>query len=216
MTQIHQLKEKSGAARFASVFGKATIPTDHAAYKMIEGATQILLENGYGILHGGYDGGAMSAASNTAARYIKEHNLPKELNIGVPQLQHDGLWARVTDATFTDSAEDIYDRMKIITSSDIAVVSPLGGDGTELEETIVFHENVVRERVVKETHDNSYPPIPLVFLLIPGCTDWKKILDVKAACLATNVKDLEACPWIHFVDSLEDFEKLVISLKNTA
>lgn len=214
MPTISELKEKSEATAFASVLGKSTIDKNSVEYKAIEKAVEILINNGYGIIHGGYAGGAMSASSDTANRIIKEKELPKELNIGVPQKEHDGLWERVADASFIEATEDIYTRLKIVTSGDIAVVCPLGGDGTELEETIVFHENVVREGVKKYAPErNSAEPIPLIFLQTPTGTNWKKILEAKFEYLDTSVKELSAYKWLYFVDTLEEFEKLIIELK---
>ncbi len=214
MFSIQELKKKSGRSVFASVLGKSTIDENSIEYKMIEKVAEILIENDYGIIHGGYAGGAMAAVSDTANRIIKEKNLTKELNIGVPQKEHDGLWDRVEDASFTEAAEDIYTRLKIVTSGDIAVVCPKGGDGTELEETIIFHENVVREGVKKYAPERSSPnPIPLIFIQTPTGTNWKKILEAKFEYLDTSVKEFSGYKWLYFVDTLEDFEKLIIKLK---
>jgi hypothetical protein len=215
MPTISELKEKSGAVAFASVLGKSTIDKNSLEYQTIEKAVEILLNNGYGIIHGGYAGGAMAAASDTANRVIQEKNLPKELNIGVPQKEHDGLWERVTDASFTEAAEDIYTRLKVVTSGDIAVVCPKGGDGTELEETIVFHENVVREGIKKYAPErNSSEPTPLIFLQTPTGTNWRKILEAKFTHLDTSIKEFSGYKWLYFIDTLEEFEKLIIELKH--
>ncbi len=214
MFSIQRLKEKSGASVFASVLGKSTINNNSLEYQIIEKAVEILINNGYGVIHGGYSGGAMSATSDTANRVINEKKLPKELNIGVPQKEHDGLWDRVNDASFTDVAEDIYSRLRIVTSGDIVVVCPKGGDGTELEETIVFHENVVREGIKKyDPERSSLDPIPLIFLQTPTGTNWRKIIEAKFKYLDTSVKEFSDYKWLYFIDTLEDFEKLIIGLK---
>lgn len=212
MKTIEEIKAKSGAKMFASVMGKSTIDKDSEEYKMIEQAVEVLINHGYGIIHGGYAGGAMSAASDTANRLIKERGLPKELNIGVPQVEHDGLWERVENASFTEVAEDIFTRLKIVASGDIVVIAPLGGDGTELEETIIFHENVVREGIKKYTKDQSREfkkPTPLIFLLTKNGTDWKTIINTKITLLDTSATNSDDHSWIYFVDSLDKFEQLV-------
>ncbi len=220
MAQISDIKKKSGAVAFASILGKSTIPRDHAAYVMIEQAVEILIRNDYGIIHGGYSGGAMSAASDTANRLIAELHLPKERDIAVPQKEHDGMWERVMDATFVEAAEDIFARLKVVLSGEIAIVCPLGGDGTELEETLVFHENVIREGVIKRLkqkgrHDEKTDqPTPLIFLQVPGGTDWKKLIETKLALLDTSVKHSAGYSWLHFVDSIEAFEALITRLKS--
>lgn len=211
MNSLNELKQKSGATRFASVMGKSTINPESFEYKTIEGATKILLENGYGVIHGGYAGGAMSAVSDTANNYIQEHKLSPALNIGVPQVEHDGLWARVDDASFTDVAEDIFQRLKVVTSGDIVVVCPLGGDGTELEETIVFHENVVRAGMNKYGGYNK-KMTPLIFLQTPNGTNWKHLIEQKLAILDTSVKDIREYSWLYFTSSLEEFEEVLRGL----
>ncbi len=205
---IEKIKKESKAKYFASVLGKSTIDAETEEYKMIEELTKILLENGYGIIHGGYGGGAMSATSDTANQYIAEHNLSPFLNIGVPQKQHDGLWGRVSEASFTDISEDIFDRLKIVTSGDIAVICPLGGDGTELEETIVFHENIVRDGMNK-FGGYEKKMTPLIFFQTKNGTDWKHLIEEKMKTLCTSVKNPKEYEWLHFVSSLEEFEKVI-------
>lgn len=209
---ITELKAKSGTKLFASVLGKSTIDPQSQEYKTIEEATKILMSNGFGIIHGGYAGGAMSATSDTANAFIKENNLTPEWNIGVPQVEHDGLWERVSDATFADVAEDIFQRLKIVVSGDIAIICPLGGDGTELEETIVFHENVVRQGMNK--YGRGENPKPLIYLQTPNGTDWKTLIEAKMKILDTSVKNPSDYSWLYFVDSLEQFQEIIKKLKS--
>jgi predicted Rossmann-fold nucleotide-binding protein len=212
MKKINELKQLSGATKFASVLGKSTIDPNREEYVMIEKCTEILLKHGYGIIHGGYAGGAMQATSNATNRYIQKHGLPKELNIGVPQRQHDGLWDRVESASFTTVANDIYERLQIVTSGDIAVVCPLGGDGTELEETIVFHENVVKMGMNKYG-GTSEKMTPLIFLQTKDGTDWKTLIQTKLTLLDTSVKDIKEYDWLYFINSIEEFEEVLESIK---
>lgn len=211
MKKITEIKNMSGATKFASVLGKSTIDPNREEYKVIEQLTKVLLKNEYGIIHGGYAGGAMAATSDTANKYILEHNLSPYLNIGVPQKQHDGLWDRVKDASFTETCADIYQRIKDVTSGDIAVICPLGGDGTELEETIVFHENIVREGMNKYGGYNE-KMIPLIFFQTQNGTDWKKLIQIKMETLDTSVKNIEEYQWLYFVDSIGEFENILKKL----
>ena len=213
MKKIQELKQLSGTAKFASVLGKSTIDSEREEYKLIEQVTEVLLKHGYGIIHGGYSGGAMSATSDTAHRYITEHKLSPYLNIGVPQKQHDGLWDRVESASFTEVSEDIYGRIKAVTSGDIAVICPLGGDGTELEETIVFHENVVRMGMNKYGAANE-KMTPLIFLQTKNGTDWKKLIETKLSILDTSVKKTDEYEWLYFVNSIDEFEGVLKQLSS--
>lgn len=209
---IEEMKKQSGADCFASVLGKSTIDPQSEEYKSIEELTRVLLENGYGIIHGGYAGGAMAATSDTAEAYIAKHNLSPFLNIGVPQAQHDGLWERVSKASFTDAAGDIYQRLKVVTSGDIAIVCPLGGDGTELEETIIFHENVVRDGMNKYGGYNL-KMTPLIFFQTKNGTDWKHLIEQKMKTICTSVKEPSEYDWLYFVYSIEEFDDLIKKLK---
>lgn len=200
---INHLKQASGAIGFVSVLGKSTIAHDSRAFQFTAAATQYVLEQGFGIIHGGYAGGSMSAASDTACAFIKEHALPAERNIGVPQLQHDGLWPRVEGAVFTEPTNDIYDRLRLVTAGDIAVIAPLGGDGTELEVATLLHENIIRATQTETCQ--GHKPTPVIFLLATDGTDWKRLVSTKMQLLATSIKTFQQCPWIIFAHSMDDF-----------
>ena len=205
---IQEMKKQSGLKYYASVLGKSTIDPQSEEYQIIEQFTEVLLQNGYGIIHGGYAGGAMSATSDTANSYIAKNQLSPLANIGVPQVQHDGLWARVADASFTETAEDIFQRLKVVTAGDIAVICPLGGDGTELEETIIFHENVVRMGMNKHGGHNL-KMTPLIFFQTKNGTDWRRLMEEKMKILSTSVKDPQDYTWLHFVSSIAEFEQVI-------
>lgn len=212
MKSIDTIKNKSGAGLFASVLGKSTIDPNSHEYKTIEAITEKLLIHGYGVIHGGYAGGAMSAVSDTANVYITKNHLSPHLNIAVPQKQHDGIWERVKEASFTDICDDIYERLKLVTSGDISVICPLGGDGAELEETIVFHENVVREGMNKYGNGKE-KMVPLIFVQTQHGTNWKHLVNQKIATLCTSAKSIDDYSWLYFVDSVDSFENLIKELK---
>lgn len=202
---IDRLKQIAGANGFVSVLGKSTIASDSVEYQFIVDATRYVLGQGFGVIHGGYAGGAMSAANDTACAYIQEKGLCAEWNIGVPQLQHDGLWERVTGAVFTEPSNDIFDRLRLVTGGDIAVVAPLGGEGTELEVTALLHENLLR-RSQASTYAGVFPT-PVIFLQTSNGVNWKSLLQEKMRHLTTSTKALEQCPWILFAHSTEEFSR---------
>ncbi len=201
MNTLEELKQTSGATRFVSVFGKSFVPLESDEYKLVTDVVRLLMSKGMGIIHGGYAGGMMSAAGDAAHAYLVEHNLPLERNIGVPQKQFE-TYARVSNASFTEIAEDHFDRLRLVTSGDIAVIAPIGGDGTEVEETIMFHENLVRIQL-------GFKPVPMIFLETPNGTPWKKLLEMKRESLATSMRDIHAIEWVYFADSLVVFEKIL-------
>lgn len=208
MKTIEQLKLESGRKIFASVLGKSTINPESEEYKIIEKVTEILFKNGYGVIHGGYTGGAMQAVSDTAQKIIKQENLLPSCNIAVPQVQHDGLWDRVSEAVFINPSQDIYERLKIVTSGDIVIICPLGGDGTELEETVVFHENIVKLGMNKYGGHN-FPMTPLIFIQTKNGTDWKKLIQEKMNILDVSIRDPKEYDWLYFIDLLDEFENVI-------
>ncbi len=208
MTTINELKQQSGRKVFASVLGKSIINPESEEYKTIEKVTEILFKNGYGVIHGGYAGGAMQAVSDTAQKIITQEQLLPTCNIAVPQVQHDGLWDRVAEAVFTHASPDIFDRLKIVTSGEIAVICPLGGDGTELEETIVFHENIVKMGMNKYG-GHSFSMTPLIFIQTKNGTDWKRLIESKMNILDVSTKNPKEYDWLYFIDSMNEFESVI-------
>lgn len=207
MSTVSELKEQSGAKLFASFIGGSKIAKNTHSYKMIEVATMILLRQGFGVIHGGFAGGAMLAVNDMANLVIAEQNLASEVNIAVPQLQFDHL-PRVSGAVFTDSARDIFDRLRAILSGDIIIVSPSGALGTNLELSAAIHENVYCEYF----HE-FIKPKPIIFLQATRGTDWKKLLITKSEILGLK-RDLSSYDWLYFIYSKDDLNNLLVSLKN--
>ena len=214
MEDINLLKQRSGRKHFASVLGKSTIDPQSQEYKSIEQITEVLFKNGFGVIHGGYAGGAMQAVSDTAQKIIIKENLSNACNIAIPQAQHDGLWDRVSEASFTDASPDIFDRLKMVTSGDVSVICPLGGDGTELEETIVFHENIVKMGMNKYGGHN-FKMTPLIFFQTPNGTDWKKLIQEKMNILDVSVRNPNEYDWLHFVESIEELDTIIQGIVKT-
>ena len=207
MSTVSELKEQSGAKLFASFIGGSKIAKNTHSYKMIEVATMILLRQGFGVIHGGFAGGAMLAVNDMANLVIAEQNLASEVNIAVPQLQFDHL-PRVSGAVFTDSARDIFDRLRAILSGDIIIVSPSGALGTNLELSAAIHENVYCEYF----HE-FIKPKPIIFLQATRGTDWKKLLITKSEILGLK-RYLSSYDWLYFIYSKDDLNNLLVSLKN--
>lgn len=203
---IAELKQRSGIQRYASLFGKSVIDSGSSEYAAIKEITRYLIAQGWGVIHGGYVGGAMSAVSEVANELIKEKNLSPYLHIAVPQADHDNYWTRVEEAMFTNPAEDIFERLRMITTSDIAMILPKGGMGTQLELTTVFHENQIKEYLKR-------PVQPLIFYSTPTGTNWRAIIDA----ILTNLDMTEQSVgnnWLYFVDSIEELGHVVDSLQN--
>lgn len=195
--------------RFASVLGKSTLQRSSREYVYIQEATHELLVRGYGIIHGGYAGGSMQATNDMACKFLESNQLPAERNIAIPQKQHDYLWTRVNGAQFTEPAEDIYDRLRWVLAGNIIIVGPVGGDGTELEQTAVFHENIIQTSlaggIVK----------PLIFLQTKTGTQWEHHIQNKLRLLSTGVKKTSSFSWLYFANSMIEFRAALNSIENT-
>lgn len=188
---ITEIKQKAGAKKFVSIFGKSTVARESTDYTLVQEVVRLLIENDYGVMHGGYAGGIMEAVAEEAFRTIQTHNFPLERNIGVPQKQHDEAgWARVPHAVFTDVSNSVFERLQNITNTDIAIVAPLGGDGTLLELATIWHENV--------TSNRSKPIIPIIVLQTEAGTNWKLILETMNRELDNGSNTLTDIPWLHF------------------
>lgn len=96
-----------------------------------------------------------------------------------------------------------FARLALVSSSDIIIVGPIGGDGTELEEVLVFHDNIIREQT------KSTPAKPMIFLETRNGTPWKKFLQTKLDLLCIAKKDLNAYSWLHIVSSVEEFKEIM-------
>lgn len=209
MPTVSELKERSGAKVFVSIIGRSTIKSNSLEYKLIEAATTTIIGEGdSAVIHGGYPGGAMSAVNDTADIMVTELGLPVEYNIAVPQVQYDHC-PRVLGAVFTDSAPDIFDRLRAILAADILIVSPLGAIGTELELTAVLHENIYCEHFSCPTK-----PRPIIILTTAQGTDWRLLIETKLRILGYDCKDLSCYDWLYFVDSDFDFLRLFKRVKN--
>lgn len=207
INNVDELKKQSGVKYYASLFGKSVIDENSSEYLTIKEMTKFLLENGFGVMHGGYVGGAMSAVNDMATEVITKNNLSPFLHIAVPQKDHDENWERVKGAQFTNTADDIFDRLRMITTSDIAVVLPKGGIGTQLEWTTVFHENQIKEYLKRKVQ-------PLIFFTTPNGTNWKEIvsnilknLDMKEQSSGNE--------WVYYVNSMDEFKATIEILKKS-
>lgn len=204
---IKDAQNKSGARKYFSIFGKSTVDNQSREYQFTEEVTKFLIEEGFGVIHGGYAGGIMQAVSDTAYQTIMTNGFPLERNIAVPQVQHDATgWDRVQNAFFMEPAKDIYSRLRDVSGhSSVAIVAPLGGDGTMLEFNIVWHENVL----AKYTGDTI---VPIIILQTENGTDWKSILETLVTRLDNSINSLDEIEWVYFASNINEFNDLVEKL----
>lgn len=183
-----------------SIIGKSTVDSNSQEFKMIHSLAKKLVENGRGVIHGGYAGGIMEAVSNGAHEAIQENNLSKEFNLGIHEERFDKDWPRVEGAHFSDPSKDIFDRLRLVTAGDVVVVAPIGGDGTALEVDIVIHENLL-------TKYSGEKIKPVIFLETENGTKWKEFISSRNL-LATSEKILEK-DWIYFVKNIDDIITII-------
>lgn len=189
INKIHIMKKQ------ISIFGKSTVGESKKSYQIINQLAYEIVSRGNICMHGGYAGGIMQAVSDGAQRAIDDYGLENTLNIGVPEERFDQKWPRVPVATFTDSAIDIYSRLKIITQSDLFIVAPSGGDGTLLEADIVIHENSINELLGKPTK-------PIIF--IEGKDKkWTNLFQARLDNLDISRRSVNEYSWLSFIQYSE-------------
>lgn len=186
-----------------SFFGKSTVDENTIEYITTKQLAKEVVRVGFGVIHGGYAGGIMQAVSEGAQEAIEEENLSPKFNLGIPEERFDKDWSRVSKAVFSKPAADIFDRLRLVTSGDIVIVAPIGGDGTALELDIAIHENLLTEYT-------GAPIKPIIFLLTETGTDWKKFLESRSL-LATNANIFEK-GWLYFADSSEQVMSILSKL----
>lgn len=183
-----------------SIIGKSTVDKNLKEFKMMQDLSKKLVSSGIGVIHGGYAGGIMEAVSNGANEAIQEKCLSKEFNVGIPEERFDKDWPRVIGASFSNPAQDIFDRLRMVTAGDAVVVAPIGGDGTALEIDIIIHENLLAKYSGQKIK-------PIIFIETEHGTKWKEFISGRNL-LATSEKVLEK-DWVYFVTTTESVVNII-------
>lgn len=195
-----------------SIFGKSTVAETDFDYQVIKKLSKKLVEHKYTCVHGGYAGGIMQAVADGAHEAVVELSLEESrYNIGVPEKRFDEKWPRVSHAHFTEAADDIFSRLKMITDSDVFVVAPAGGDGTFLEADIVIHENTINHLLGK-------PVKPIIFIE-GGDKKWIHLFNARLQHLDISKRDVSDYSYVHFIsyeeqDSLDSVSDKILEKIN--
>lgn len=204
MASIAEIKARSKAKYFVSFFGKTTVDAASPEYQLARSIAAYVVEHDGCVIHGGYTGGMMEAVSVGAAEAIKRFCLPPERNIGVPHVEHDKTHgSRTRNSIFTEAAQDTFERLRWVSSSDICIVCPVGGEGTEMEQTYVFSENTFIRN-----------PQPLIFVQTENGTQWDKIIDAKIQYLTHTENKRSDYPWLYIVRTFEECTQLIDRLSS--
>jgi len=192
---------KAGSPAYIVCFGKTFLEPASEAYKLSEKVGAMIIENGFGVLHGGYTGSmeAVSSGANTAVR--KDASKNAFWNIGVPMQIFDGNVARAS-SVHLPPANDIFDRKKaLISFCDACVVLPSGGIGTLLEALELLHVNQIAEKFGGKIR-------PLFFI----GEVWKDLFEEIYASLDMT-KQSKGEAYIYFLTSVADLDKELKLLK---
>ena len=192
---------KAGSPAYIACFGKTFLESDSEAYKLSEKVGAMIVENGFGVLHGGYIG-SMEAVSNGANDAIGKDASKNEFwNIGIPMQTFDGNVARAS-SVHLPPANDIFDRKKaLITFCDACVVLSSGGGGTLLEALELLHVNQIAEKFGGKIR-------PLFFV----GDAWKDLFNEIYSRLDMT-KQSNGELFLHFLASIEDLDKELKLLK---
>lgn len=201
-TEFKIFKEKAGGVSYVACFGKTFLDKESEEFKLAESVAETIVDNGFGVIHGGYCG-VMEASSNGANRAIaKDEKKNSYWNIGVPMKTFDAELSH-SSAINLPSAENIGDRKKaLIEFCDICVVLSSGGFGTLLESLEIFHNDQIAEKFGGKIK-------PLIF--IGG--NWKKIFDDLYQQLDMN-KQGGGDKFCRFIDTVEELELILKEIAN--
>lgn len=136
-------KEKAGNPPYVACFGKTFVDENDQNYLTSKEIGKIVVESGFGVLHGGYIG-TMQAVSSGANEGIKlDEKKNKFWNIGVPMKIFDKDVVKA-DCTQLTSTENILDRKRVLVEMcDACIALPVAGFGTLLEIIEIFHVNQI-------------------------------------------------------------------------
>lgn len=194
-------KKKAGNISYVACFGKTFIDKNSREYELAENVAELIIDDGFGVIHGGYTG-IMEASSYGADRAIKkDKNKNSYWNIGVPMVIFDKELKRASKINLP-TAKDISDRKKaLIEFCDICVVLPSGGFGTILESLEIFHINQLAEKFGGKIR-------PLIF--IGG--NWQKIFDSLYKNLDMN-KQKGGESFVYFIKSLKELNNILDTIR---
>lgn len=184
-------KKKAGGIKYVACFGKTFLEREHATYAKSKDVGKCLIENGFGILHGGYSG-AMEAVSSGADLAISDSKKKNaHWNIGAPMQFFDKELKRSSKINLP-IAKDIVDRKKALTHfCDACIVLPSGGMGTLLETLELFHLNQIAQKF-----GGKIRPIILIG------KHWKKMFDHIIKML--DMKNQKGGDdFIYFIDTID-------------
>ncbi len=194
-------KKEAGDISYVACFGKTFLDKETQEYELAKNTAELIIENGYGIIHGGYVGTMEALSCGADIAIEKDKNKNKYWNIGVPMATFDKELKR-SSKTNLPPAKDISDRKKaLIEFCDICVVLPSGGFGTILESLEIFHMNQLAEKFGGKIR-------PLIF--IDG--NWKKIFDDLYKNLDMN-KQKGGESFVYFIKSLKELNSILDILR---
>ena len=199
---FEKCRAQAGNPAYVACFGKTFLEPESEAYKLSEKVGAMIIENGFGVLHGGYIGTmqAVSEGANTAIRQDSSKN--EYWNIGVPMYLFDADVKR-SSSTHLPAAKDISDRKgALVTFCDACVVLPSGGFGTLLETLEIFHSNQIAEKFGGKIR-------PLFFI----GENWKLLFDAIYKNLDMH-KQSSGEAFTHFLTSIEELDRELKLLKN--
>lgn len=198
--ELLEIKEQAGNPKYISCFGKTFVEKDAPEYQTSKDIGEIIVDNGFGIMHGGYIG-TMEAVSEGANISIqKDQNKNENWNIGVPMKTFDKDLKRA-DCKQLSASDNILDRKRILVENcDACVVLPIGGIGTLLEVIEIFHINQINTKFGGEIK-------PIIFY----GKIWKELMDTISDKLDLKGQS-DGSSFVTFINSLDELKEALKSL----
>ncbi len=193
-------KEKAGNPVYVACFGKTFINEDDSNYQISKEIGKLIVESGFGVIHGGYIG-TMEAVSEGANESIKQDSGKNKFwNIGVPMKTFDAGVKRA-DCSQLTATENILDRKRVLVDiCDACIVLPVGGMGTLLEVIEIFHVNQINEKY-------GGPLKPLIFY----GKFWKELMDSILSKLDLKAQS-DGKNFTTYVDDLQELKEILLKI----
>ncbi len=183
---------KESPSAYIACFGKSTVPKHEASYHIATKIAETLVENGLGLLHGGYSGGLMEAVDTAAVRRARElgSSKPESWAVGLPIACFEEGWGITEHGTRLTPVLSIEDRLtEFCTRSSGTIVLPYGGLGTMHE---LLHV-ITRAKYFPESRK------PLILF----GQHWESSLDAMLGGIESK-DTTRSFPWIKTVTTIDE------------
>ncbi len=163
--KIKEFQTLAGNPLYISCNGKTFLDTTSPEFLFAKEIGELLIEQGFGIIHGGYTGIMQAVSEGADIAIDRDTRKSIHLNIGVP-LAHINNELPLSSRVNCPPAQTLFERQELLlTHASAALIFPSGGFGTLAEAVQLFHMNQHAKKF------NTDVVRPIIFIGGP----WKQI-----------------------------------------